>query len=204
MLFIVMLFFFWSSKFQSFIHILLQMFWFLKIEVIQQDIRDIQENVQEIRKKHSAILSAPQSGDKMKEELEQFMADVTRSANRVKQSLKGMAFLFLFKVVLSYLSVEYYFPEVDKCLASLIQTEVLVIRNLYQTFLTGFWNLQLHHKQTVGWAGVTLESIQWEQALDLTVFSLFFCLTNKPVWWDLISSKYVTLLWLLSTLIKRH
>ena len=180
MLFIVMLFFFWSSKFQSFIHILLQMFWFLKIEVIQQDIRDIQENVQEIRKKHSAILSAPQSGDKMKEELEQFMADVTRSANRVKQSLKGMAFLFLFKVVLSYLSVEYYFPEVDKCLASLIQTEVLVIRNLYQTFLTGFWNLQLHHKQTVGWAGVTLESIQWEQALDLTVFSLFFCLTNKP------------------------
>ena len=100
--------------------------------------RDIQENVQEIRKKHSAILSAPQSGDKMKEELEQFMADVTRSANRVKQSLKGMAFLFLFKVVLSYLSVEYYFPEVDKCLASLIQTEFLVKRNLYQTFLTGF------------------------------------------------------------------
>lgn len=63
---------------------------FSQIEVIQQDIRDIQENVQDIKKKHSAILAAPQSGDKMKEELEQSMADVTRCANRVKQSLKGM------------------------------------------------------------------------------------------------------------------
>eukprot|EP00111_Clytia_hemisphaerica_P006552 TCONS_00018972-protein len=63
---------------------------FSQIEVIQQDIRDIQDNVQEIKKKQSAILSAPQSGDKMKEELEQFMADITRSANRVKQILKGM------------------------------------------------------------------------------------------------------------------
>ena len=72
--------------------------------MIQQDIRDIQENVQEIRKKHSAILSAPQSGDKMKEELEQFMADVTRSANRVKQSLKGMNDIF--KDFLFYLSVK--------------------------------------------------------------------------------------------------
>ena len=58
--------------------------------MIQQDIRDIQDNVQEIKKTHSAILSAPQSGEKMKEELEQFMTDVTRSANRVNQSLKGL------------------------------------------------------------------------------------------------------------------
>jgi len=60
--------------------------------VIQQDIRDIQDNVQEIKKKHSAILSAPQSEDKMKEELEQSMADVTRCANRIKQSLKGISY----------------------------------------------------------------------------------------------------------------
>ena len=41
------------------------------------------------------------------------------------------------------------------------------------SFLTSFWNLQLRHKRSVGWVDVILESIQWEQALDLRVFSHF-------------------------------
>ena len=66
-------------------------------------------------------------------------------------------------------------------------------------FLTSFWNLQLCHKRTVGWVDMTLESIQREQALDLRVFSLSSWRDSKRVWWDLIRSKHVTLLWLLST-----
>ena len=63
--------------------------------MIQQDIADIRDHVQDIKKKHSAILSAPQADEKMNQELEQAMAEVQRCANRVKSSLKGWLTKFL-------------------------------------------------------------------------------------------------------------
>ena len=70
---------------------------------------------------------------------------------------------------------------------------IRIYRICFLSFLTSFWNLQLRHKRTVVWVELTLESIQWDQALDSRVF------TSKCVWWDLIRSKHVTLFWLLST-----
>ncbi|XP_028170731.1 syntaxin-1A isoform X3 [Ostrinia furnacalis] len=48
----------------------------------------IQANVEEVKKKHSAILSAPQSDEKTKHELEDLMADVKKTANKVRGKLK--------------------------------------------------------------------------------------------------------------------
>lgn len=57
--------------------------------MIQQNIHGIQENVQEIKKKHSDILSAPSPDDRVKEELEQLMTEVKRSADKIKLNLKS-------------------------------------------------------------------------------------------------------------------
>ncbi|XP_065055547.1 syntaxin-1A-like [Rhopilema esculentum] len=63
---------------------------FTQIEEIQQNISEIKENVLEVKKKHSDILIAPQPSDRTKEELEQLMANIKRSSNKVQNSLKSM------------------------------------------------------------------------------------------------------------------
>ncbi|XP_060074612.1 syntaxin [Ylistrum balloti] len=61
---------------------------FGQVEEIRGMIDKISDNVEEVKKKHSAILSAPQSDDKTKEELEELMTDIKRTANKVRGKLK--------------------------------------------------------------------------------------------------------------------
>uniref|UniRef100_A0A182PA00 t-SNARE coiled-coil homology domain-containing protein n=1 Tax=Anopheles epiroticus TaxID=199890 RepID=A0A182PA00_9DIPT len=63
---------------------------FKEVEEIRMMIDKIQANVEEVKKKHSAILSAPQSDEKTKQELEDLMADIKKTANRVRGKLKGI------------------------------------------------------------------------------------------------------------------
>jgi len=63
---------------------------FQQIDQIQSLIRSIRENVLEIKKKQSAILTAPQPDNRIKEEMEQLMGDVQKSLNRVKNMLQNM------------------------------------------------------------------------------------------------------------------
>lgn len=63
---------------------------FKEVEDIRENIARMQENVEEVKKTHSAILSAPQSDEKVKQHLEDMMADIKRSANRVRAKLKQM------------------------------------------------------------------------------------------------------------------
>ena len=84
---------------------------FLEVEDIRSNIDKIQGNVEEVKRKHSAILSAPQTDEskelnnylqmaqtppflssEMKQELEDFMSDIKRTANRVRTKLKGDVF----------------------------------------------------------------------------------------------------------------
>jgi len=58
------------------------------VEEIRENIDKIQNNVEEVKIKHSAILSAPQTDEKMKQELEDLMSDVKKTANRVRAKLK--------------------------------------------------------------------------------------------------------------------
>ncbi|KAI0208792.1 Syntaxin [Lamellibrachia satsuma] len=58
------------------------------VDEIRQMIEKIASNVEEVKKKHSAILAAPQTDDKMKEELEELMADIKKTANKVRGKLK--------------------------------------------------------------------------------------------------------------------
>ena len=83
---------------------------FLEVEDIRSNIDKIHGNVEEVKRKHSAILSAPQTNEsmnffyfffnhkgvinqnsplEMKQELEDFMSDIKRTANRVRTKLKG-------------------------------------------------------------------------------------------------------------------
>ncbi|XP_063378326.1 syntaxin-1A isoform X6 [Cydia fagiglandana] len=61
---------------------------FGEVEEIREMIDKIQANVEEVKKKHSAILSAPQSDEKTKNELEDLMADIKKTANKVRGKLK--------------------------------------------------------------------------------------------------------------------
>jgi len=61
---------------------------FLDVEEIRANIDKIQANVEEVKRKHSAILSAPQTDEKMKQELEDSMSDIKKTANRVRSKLK--------------------------------------------------------------------------------------------------------------------
>ena len=81
---------------------------FTEVEEVREMIDQIQNNVEEVKKKHSAILSAPQtdesksnfsilnfdkfkffpSSTETKQELEDLMADIKKNANRVRGKLK--------------------------------------------------------------------------------------------------------------------
>jgi len=61
---------------------------FQEVEEIRENIDKIQNNVEEVKIKHSAILSAPQTDEKMKQELEDLMSDIKKTANRVRAKLK--------------------------------------------------------------------------------------------------------------------
>ncbi|XP_044595558.1 syntaxin-1A isoform X1 [Cotesia glomerata] len=61
---------------------------FAEVEEIREMIDNIQTNVEEVKKKHSAILSAPQTDEKVKMELEDLMADIKKTANKVRAKLK--------------------------------------------------------------------------------------------------------------------
>jgi len=61
---------------------------FEQVEEIRTNIEKIAANVEEVKKKHSAILSAPQPDDKDKEELEELMAEIKKTANKVRGKLK--------------------------------------------------------------------------------------------------------------------
>jgi len=61
---------------------------FQEVEDIRENIGKIQNNVEEVKRKHSSILSAPQTDEKMKQELEDLMADIKKTANKVRAKLK--------------------------------------------------------------------------------------------------------------------
>lgn len=63
---------------------------FAEVEEIRENITKIQTNVEEVKKKHSAILSAPQTDEKIKQELEDLMASIKKTANKVRAKLKVM------------------------------------------------------------------------------------------------------------------
>merc|ERR1719317_1099549 len=55
------------------------MSFFQEVEEIRDNIDKIQGNVEEVKRKHSAILSAPQTDEKMKQELEDSMSDIKKT-----------------------------------------------------------------------------------------------------------------------------
>merc|ERR1711971_1156788 len=61
---------------------------FQEVEVIRENCDKIQLNVEEVKRKHSSILSAPQTDEKMKQELEDLLADIKKTANKVRAKLK--------------------------------------------------------------------------------------------------------------------
>jgi len=61
---------------------------FAEVEDIRNSIDKIQANVEEVKRKHSAVLSAPQTDDKMKQDLDDMMADIKKTANKVRAKLK--------------------------------------------------------------------------------------------------------------------
>lgn len=61
---------------------------FNEVEEISQSLDKIGATVEEVKKKHSFILSAPSTDEKIKEELEDLMAEIKRLSNKVRQKLK--------------------------------------------------------------------------------------------------------------------
>ncbi|XP_077080602.1 syntaxin-2 isoform X1 [Siphateles boraxobius] len=63
---------------------------FRKVEEVRGVIDKISSLVNEVKKKHSVILSAPNPDEKTKEELEQLTLEIKKHANCVRTSLKSM------------------------------------------------------------------------------------------------------------------
>ncbi|XP_041054338.1 syntaxin-1A-like [Carcharodon carcharias] len=63
---------------------------FEQVEEIRGFIDKISENVEEVKRKHSAILAAPNPDEKTKEELEELMTDIKKTANKVRSKLKSI------------------------------------------------------------------------------------------------------------------
>ncbi|XP_072271829.1 syntaxin-2 isoform X2 [Pyxicephalus adspersus] len=63
---------------------------FLQVEEIRNCIAKISENVEEVKKKHSTILSAPNPEDKTKDDLESLNKEIKSIANKVGKKLKSI------------------------------------------------------------------------------------------------------------------
>ncbi|XP_075420979.1 syntaxin-1A isoform X3 [Tenrec ecaudatus] len=63
---------------------------FEQVEEIRGFIDKISENVEEVKRKHSAILASPNPDEKTKEELEELMVDIKKTANKVRSKLKSI------------------------------------------------------------------------------------------------------------------
>ncbi|XP_072538584.1 syntaxin-2 [Salminus brasiliensis] len=63
---------------------------FRKVEEVRGVIDKISSQVNEVKKKHSMILSAPNPDEKTKEELEQLTAEIKKNANLARTKLKTM------------------------------------------------------------------------------------------------------------------
>ncbi|CAN0368379.1 unnamed protein product [Lampetra planeri] len=63
---------------------------FSQVEEIRDYVGKIAQNVEEVKKRHSSILAAPNSDDKTKEELEKLLANIKVTANKVRSKLKAI------------------------------------------------------------------------------------------------------------------
>ncbi|CAG2100793.1 unnamed protein product [Medioppia subpectinata] len=63
---------------------------FQEVEVIRENIDKMFANVEEVKKIHSKILSSPTNDENMKKQLEDLMADVKRTASKVRDKLKAI------------------------------------------------------------------------------------------------------------------
>ncbi|GLH01666.1 Uncharacterized protein GBIM_07754 [Gryllus bimaculatus] len=63
---------------------------FAEVEEIRGMIDKIEASVEEVKKKHSDILSAPQTDEKVKQELEDLMADIKKISFKVRTKLKAI------------------------------------------------------------------------------------------------------------------
>ncbi|XP_075424770.1 syntaxin-2 isoform X1 [Ascaphus truei] len=63
---------------------------FHQVEELRNCIAKVSENVEEVKKKHSTILSAPNPEDKTKDELEKLNKEIKNIANKVRAKLKSI------------------------------------------------------------------------------------------------------------------
>uniref|UniRef100_A0A5F8HCL5 Syntaxin-1B n=1 Tax=Monodelphis domestica TaxID=13616 RepID=A0A5F8HCL5_MONDO len=62
----------------------------LQVEEIRGCIEKLSEDVEQVKKQHSAILAAPNPDEKTKQELEDLTADIKKTANKVRSKLKAI------------------------------------------------------------------------------------------------------------------
>ncbi|VDN25031.1 unnamed protein product [Gongylonema pulchrum] len=82
----------------------------VKVEEIRGSVDLIASNVEEVKKKHSAILSNPVNDPKTKEELDELMASIKKTANKVRGKLKCR----LWPVVNSSVCLRPFSPMIDE------------------------------------------------------------------------------------------
>lgn len=63
---------------------------FNQVEDIRSNVESIHKYVNEVKKLHSTILAAPTTDDKIKDELEDRMAEIKKTAQKVRQKLKSI------------------------------------------------------------------------------------------------------------------
>ncbi|XP_028400546.1 syntaxin-like [Dendronephthya gigantea] len=63
---------------------------FAEVDEIRNSIQAINRNIEEVRKKHSSILSAPVPDERVNSELEMLMNSIKKAANSVRSKLKVM------------------------------------------------------------------------------------------------------------------
>lgn len=63
---------------------------FKQVDDIRDNVSSIHKFVNEVKKLHSTILAAPTTDDKVKDELEERMAEIKKTAQKVRQKLKGI------------------------------------------------------------------------------------------------------------------
>ncbi|XP_015794637.1 syntaxin-1A [Tetranychus urticae] len=106
---------------------------FQEVEEIRENIDKMQSNVEEVKKIHSSILSAPQTDERAKQQLEDLMADIKKTANRVRGKLKSMEHGIDHLEITNVMSADFRIRKTQHSMLSQKFVEVMTDYNKTQT-----------------------------------------------------------------------
>jgi len=116
---------------------------FKQVEDIRDNVDAIHKFVNEVKRLHSTILAAPTTDDKVKDELEERMAEIKKTAQKVRQKLKEMEASIAFyetsnqEALKKYQNIDYRIKK----------TQLTYLSHYFTDIMASYNSVQVEHRE---------------------------------------------------------